>query len=90
MIRNYNIEWYPTRDGIEFKRQTFVRLSKPTGHTDIDAKAALNIFISQCGNLKKNTIIRIKEMDENGQIGEDIVPKEENAIIPIKKAGTLG
>ena len=90
MIRNYNIEWYPTRDGEDFKRQTFIRLSKPTGHTDIDAKAALNIFISQCGNLKKNTIIRIKEMDENGQIGEDIVPKEENAIIPIKRAGTLG
>ena len=84
MIRNYNIEWYPTRDGIELKRQTFIRLSKPTGHTNVDAKAALNIFISQFGNLKKNTIIKIKEMDENGQIGEDIIPTDnENAIIPI-------
>lgn len=84
MIRNYNIEWYPTRDGKDFKRQTFIRLGKPTGHTDIDAKAALNIFISQCGNLKKNTIIKIIEMDENGQIGEPIIPREENAIIPSK------
>ena len=86
MIRNYNIEWYPTRDGEDFKRQTFIRLSKPTGHTNIDAKAALNILISQFGGLKKNTIVRIKEMDENGQIGEDITPMDkENAIIPIAK-----
>ena len=86
MIRNYNIEWYPTRDGEKFKRQTFIRLSKPTGRTNIDAKAALNIFISQFGGLKKNTIVRIKEMDENGQIGEDITPmNKENAIIPIAK-----
>ena len=85
MIRNYNIEWYPTRDGQNFKRQTFIRLSKPTGHTDIDAKAALNIFISQCGNLRKNTIIKIVEMDENGQIGEDIVPTDGSSMIPEKK-----
>ena len=64
MIRNYNIEWYPTTDGVEFKRSTFIRLSKPTGRTEYDAKVALNIFTSSFGNLKKNTIIHIKEMDE--------------------------
>jgi hypothetical protein len=85
MIRNYNIEWYPTRDGVEFKRSSFIRLSKPTGKTEYDAKAALNIFTASCGNLKKNTIVKIIEMDENGQIGEPIKPTEENAIIPIKK-----
>ena len=85
MIRNYNIEWYPTKDGEKLKRQTFIRLSKPTGRTEYDAKAALNIFTSSCGNLKKNTIIRIKEMDENGQIGEDIVPTDGSSIIPTRK-----
>ena len=85
MIRNYSIEWYPTKDGEDFKRSTFIKLSKPTGKTEYDAKAALNIFISQCGNLKKNTIIRIKEMDESGQIGEDIIPTNENTIIPTAK-----
>ena len=30
----------------------------------------------------KNTIVKIVEMDENGQIGEDIVPTEDSAIIP--------
>ena len=85
MIRNYNIEWYPTKDGVEFKRSNFIRLSKPTGRTEYDAKAALNIFTASYGNLKKNTIIRIKEMDENGQIGEDIVPTDGSSIIPEKK-----
>ena len=85
MIRNYNIEWYPTKDGVKFKRSTFIRLSKPTGRTEYDAKAALNIFTASCGNLKKNTIIKIVEMDENGQIGEDIVPTDNEAIIPIAK-----
>ena len=48
------------------------------------AKNALNLFIKSCGNLKRNTIIRIQELDENGeQIGEDITPSEgEDAIIP--------
>ena len=82
MIRNYNIEWYPTRDGIEFKRSSFIRLSKPIGKTEHDAKAAVNIFTSQFGNLKKNTIVKIIEMDENGQIGEDIVPIDGNSIVP--------
>ena len=85
MIRNYNIEWYPTKDGIEFKRSTFIRLSKPTGRTEYDAKAAVGIFTASHGNLKKNTIIKIIEMDENGQIGEDIVPTDGSSIIPEKK-----
>ena len=82
MIRDYNIEWYPTRDGIEFTRETFIRLGKPIGKTEYDAKAALNIFMSQCGNLKKNTIVKIIEMDENGKIGEDIVPTDGSSIVP--------
>ena len=85
MIRNYNIIWYPTKDGEKFKRETFIKLSKPTGETNIDAKVALNIFISQFGNLKKNTIIKIIEMNENGQIGEDIVPMTDTSIIPAKR-----
>ena len=85
MIRNYNIIWYPTKDGEKFKRETFIKLSKPTGETNIDAKVALNIFISQFGNLKKNTIIKIIEMNENGQIGEDIVPMADTSIIPAKR-----
>lgn len=84
MTRDYNIEWYVTKERNPINRHSFIHLSKPTGKTEIDAKAALGVFINTNGNLKKNTIVRIKEMDEHGQIGEDIVPTEgKNAIIPI-------
>lgn len=85
MIRKYNIEWHPTKERNPINRHTFIQLGKPTGETSVDAKAALSIFIANNGNLKKNTIIQIIEMDENGQIGEPIKPTEENAIIPMKK-----
>ena len=84
MTRFYRFKWYPTKDGEIVSRHTLIRLSNPTGKTEIDAKNALNLFTKSCGNLKRNTIIRIQELDEDGkQIGEDITPStEENAIIP--------
>lgn len=90
MVRNYEIIWYVTKDAKYGNTPTFrtnrVSLSKPTGKTSVDAQAALGIFISTFGNLKKNTIVKIKEFDENGQLGEDITPSaDENAIIPVRK-----
>lgn len=90
MKRTYSIEWYNKRDAKYGKepniRTNMIQLSAPTGRTEYDAKAALNIFTRSFGNLRKNEIVRIKEFGENGQIGEDIVPStEENAIIPTKK-----
>ena len=84
MQRIYAIDWYPTKDGVVVSRRTMVKISNPTGKTEIDAKSAIGLFTKSCGNLKRNTIIRIKELDENGkQVGEDIIPSsEENAIIP--------
>ena len=84
MERIYRFKWYPTKDGEIVSRDTLIKLSSPTGKTEIDAKNAVNLFIKSCGNLRKNTIIKIQELDENGkQIGEDITPStEENAIIP--------
>ena len=75
MERTYAINWYPTKDGEKVSRTTMIKLSSPTKVTEKDAKDAVNIFIKSCGNLKKNTIINIKELDSDGnQIGEDIVP----------------
>ena len=82
MTRKYNITWYPTKEDKSNARHTTVVLSRPSGKTDRDAKAALNIFTARFGNLKKNTIVKIIEMDENGQIGEDIIPTD-NAIVPV-------
>lgn len=85
MIRNYIFEWYSTKES-KYKepihRFNTVNLTSPSGETAVDAKSALNIFTSSFGNLKNITIVKIKEMDENGQIGEDITPSDENTIIP--------
>ena len=44
----------------------------------IDAQSALQVFMSANGNLKKNTIIHIQELDRNGEpVGEPIVPENE-------------
>ena len=87
MKRTYDFEWYETKDtkyGSPSSRHNMIILSKPTGKTNYDAKAALGLFIRSFGNLKKNTIVRIKEFVENGQIGEDIVPSDaEDAIVPV-------
>ncbi len=84
MKRIYHFTWYPTKDGETLSRHTSIQISKPTGKTEIDAKNAMELFVKSCGSLKKNTIIKIQELDENGeQIGEDITPSaDENAIIP--------
>lgn len=82
MIRRYKIVWHSNKDNIN--RANYIRVSNPVGDTSIDAKAALNIFISEFGDLKHNTIIKIQEFDENGiQLGEDIIPSEKTAIVPI-------
>lgn len=61
-----------------------VTLSKATGDIGIDAKNALGIFIASTGNLKKNEIISIQEIDENGKsIGEPITPQGDNGMVPI-------
>lgn len=84
--RHYNFYWYPTKDAKYDKpiiRTNTITLSKPTGLTEIDAKSALQIFLTNFGSLKKNTIVKIQEFDNLGQIGEDITPSiEQNAIVP--------
>jgi len=45
--------------------------------TAVDAKAATSAFMSNFGNLKKNTINYIQEVDIDGNsIGEKIVPEK--------------
>jgi hypothetical protein len=87
MTRIYRIKWFPKKEGAESTRHTLIKISNPTGETSKDAHSAVEIFISSCGNLKKNEIVCIQEFDENKkQIGEDIVPTStENNIIPISK-----
>ena len=87
MKRNYIFEWYDNKDTKYGKepiiRHTNIRLSKPTGETGVDAKSATDMFTRNFGNLNKVTILKIKEIGEHGQIGEDIIPQEEESIVPI-------
>ena len=82
--RIYRFTWYPTKDGEDFLRHTLIKLPNAKGKTEVDAKVAVDLFTKSCGNLKKNTVIKIQELDKDGnQIGEDITPSaEENAIVP--------
>jgi hypothetical protein len=90
MKRSYEITWYANKDA-KYKeptpRHTKLSIGKPTGETSIDAKAALGVFTANFGSLARNTIVSIKEFDENGnQLGEDITPSDkENSIIPVAK-----
>ena len=88
IVRYYIFKWYETKGakyGNPIIRTNKITLSHPSGETAVDAKVAVNIFITTYGNLNCNTIVSIKEMNENGQIGEDIIPSEDNSIIPSNK-----
>ena len=45
------------RNGLGIVMHRKISISKPTGDIGLDAKAAVGIFISSKGNLKKNEII---------------------------------
>ena len=87
MKRTYIFKWYATKDAKyreADKRISTINITNAVGKTAVDAKHAVEIFCKSIGNLHKNTIVSIKEFDEQGvQIGEDIVPSdEENSIVP--------
>ena len=85
MIRYYIFRWYKNGEwGKPTERTNKIVIQNPSGDTSKDAKKAVDLFVRGFGNLKKNTIISIKEFGEEGQIGEDIVPTNDS-IIPTKK-----
>ena len=87
MKRTFAFKWYEnTRYGSPFERTNLVLVSKATGDIGSDAKAATEIFSKTFGNLKKNTIVSIQELDEKGAaIGEPIIPSDEVVTVPVKK-----
>lgn len=86
MKRTFVFNWYEnTRYGEPIKRKNSIMLG---GTSDIghDAKNATELFCKNFGNLKKNTIISIQEINDKGEpVGEPIIPADENSIIPFKK-----
>jgi hypothetical protein len=70
-MKTFEILWFKNEKyGNPIERKTVIK--------SIDAKSALQVFMSANGNLKKNTIIHIQELDKNGEpVGEPIVPENE-------------
>ena len=85
-MRSFIIKWKENKK-YALERENLVDVTKDTGDIGIDAKDALNLFCANFGNLKKNEIISIQEVNEKGEnIGEPIVPtSDENSIVPYKK-----
>lgn len=75
MQRKFNFTWYAnTKYGSPMKRTNLVTVA---GTNDIgsDAKAATDVFCRTFGNLKKNTIEAIQEINMKGEpVGEPILP----------------
>lgn len=67
-------------------RNTIVGVSKESQNLGQDAKAALGIFISCVGSLRKYDILEIQELDKDkNPMGEPIKPMGDSVIIPTKK-----
>ena len=86
-MRAFIFKWKENKK-YSIERENLIQISRETGDIGQDAKAALNLFCANFGNLKKNEIITIQEVDEHGiEIGEPIKPtSNENSIVPYKKA----
>lgn len=87
-MRTFDITWRESKKH-SIERTNRINVTNPAGDIGIDAKAALNLFISAFGGLKKNEIISIQEIDvETGAfIGEPIKPvdTDEPVILPYKR-----
>ena len=70
-MKTFEILWFKNEKyGNPIERKVVIKSS--------DAQSALQVFMSANGNLKKNTVIHIQELDKEGNpVGEPIVPSEE-------------
>lgn len=87
MIRNFSFKWYKNekyRKPVE--RVNSITVSNAPADTAHAAKAATEIFTRNFGSLRQNTIVSIQEYDENGPVGEPIIPSDENTVVPTGKA----
>lgn len=86
MVRNFSFKWYKNEKyGKPTVRTNSITVSNASADTGHAAKAATDIFCKTFGNLKVNTIESIQEYNENGPVGELIIPSKDNVTVPIKK-----
>lgn len=84
-MKTFMFTWYKNvKYSSPIERYSTVRV--PAGpDLGLSAKRATEIFCSQFGSLKTNTIVSIQEMVDGKPVGEPIVPQEDTAIVPTKR-----
>lgn len=86
MNRHFSFKWYKNERYREpMERVNSVTVTDAPMDTALAAKSAVSLFTRNFGSLKANTIVLIQEYNEDGPIGEPIVPSDENDIVPVKK-----
>ena len=86
MVRKFSFKWYKNEKyGKKVLRTNSITVSNASSEVGEAAKAATDIFCKTFGNLKVNTIDSIQEYNDDGPVGELIIPSAENVTVPIKK-----
>lgn len=84
-MRSFEFTWYEIQDRNKIERHNIIKGSiKDDAEVGAAAKLATDLFCKTFGNLKKNTIISIQEIDKDGRpVGEVITPMGESKVIPV-------
>ena len=83
MKRTFIFTWQENKKYNSLERKNTIMVSNASEDIGLAAKAATEVFIKTFGNLKKNEIVNIQEIDKDGAfIGEPIVPEADSAIVP--------
>lgn len=81
-MKTFEILWFKN------EKYGFNPIERKTVIQSSDAQSALQVFMNVNGNLKKNTVIHIQELNKKGEpVGEPIIPedKKESIISENKK-----
>ena len=86
-MRNFEFTWYEKNDRLKMERHNKVQAAVvDTAEIGTAAKLATDIFCRTFGNLNKNEIVSIQQIDKDGNpIGEPITPMGGSSIVPIAK-----
>ena len=86
MNRHFSFKWYKNEKYREpMERINSVTVTDAPTDTALAAKTAVALFTRNFGSLKANTIVSIQEYNENGPVGELIIPSDDTDIVPVKK-----
>jgi hypothetical protein len=86
MKKSFKFYFENAKERNPIQRSNVITISNPTDDLSIDVKHACNVFEAAFGNGKKTRIVKIQELDENGEVvGLDITPSEETTMVPFRK-----